>query len=153
MKMRPFTATLSAALAVATMLPSDANAGWTPLPLLNDTLTFTVSSARACKTMVSSAYGPLWRINYQVFRIGDRVKSITVYSLRHPAQTLVNVQTNDQWWGAIAGTGGNVYASVFFDDRFNFKVDYTRPVWSNQFGMWINGSGIAQLKPAEIANC
>lgn len=154
MNTRPFTAVLSAALAVAAVLPSNANAAWTPLPLWNDTLTFAVSSARVCKTMVNSPYGPLWRVNFQVFRISDRVKSISAYTIRHPAQTLVNIQSNDQWlYGVVAGTGNNVYASIYFDDRFQFDVSYTRPIWSTQFGTLINGSTVASLKPAEIANC
>jgi hypothetical protein len=152
---RPLVTTFSAAvLAVAVLLPSDADAAWTALPLWNNTLKQTVSSARVCKTMVNSPYGALWRVNYQVFRIEDRVKRITTYAIRYPAKTFLNIESNEQWlYGVVSGTGGNVYASVFFDDRFDFQVDYTRPIWDSQFGSWIGGSGIASLKPSEIANC
>lgn len=139
----------SAVLLAAMLAPNAAHAGWTQLPLWNAELQQNVSSARACKTRVDSIYGPLWRINFQVFRKNGNAHSITAMSIRSGVGTVNNQQTNDKWLhGVVAGTGNNVYASLLHDDVFWFAVNWSQPINGFQTVFFTRGS-----RPGAIATC
>lgn len=137
----------------ACLSPQAARAAWTALPIPPGIDAY-VAEARACKRSLSSIYGPLWSVNYQVFRRDPRANAITVYSLRLPAVSVNSSQRNYNWlYGSVAGTGNQVYASPFYDDRFNFHIEFSSQVYFAAANKWISGIGIAYLKPSQIANC
>lgn len=142
--MRPcprILATLATLAGLALSAPI-ARAAWTALPI-PAAIAGQVDTARVCKTAVNSAYGLLWRANFQVFRKSTRASSIWVSVVRQSNGTLMHQQRNDQWlYGVVAGTGGQVYASPFQPDQF-------------QFGVSVDGNAhfLGSAYPPAVATC
>lgn len=131
-----------AVLCLALTAPSVAKAGWTNIPIAPPLAPY--ASARACKTADTGPYGPVWRINYQVFRNNTGITAIqaTTYRFNTSPPSYVNSGYNNQWlYGTVAGTGGAV-GSQLFDDRFYFTVFST-----------VGTSTTGPILPSQIANC
>lgn len=131
-----------AVLCLALTVPSVAKAGWTNIPVAPPLAPY--ASARACKTGENGPYGPVWKINYQVFRNSTAVTAIqaTTYRFNYNPPSYVNSGYNNQWlYGTVAGTGGAV-GSQLFDDRYYFTV-------FSSFGTSTTGP----ILPSQIANC
>lgn len=131
-----------AVFCLALTAPSVAKAGWTNIPVAPPLAPY--ASARACKTADTGPFGPVWRINYQVFRNSTAVTAIqaTTYRFSNNPPSYVNSGYNNQWlYGTVAGTGGAV-GSQLFDDRYYFTVFST-------LGTSVTGP----IQPSQIANC
>jgi hypothetical protein len=131
-----------ALLCAALSVPSVASAGWTSIPVAPALAPY--ASARACKTSEGGAFGPVWRINYQVFRNNTLVTAMqaTTYRYNSNPPAFVNSGYNNNWlFGTVAGTGGAV-GSQLFDDRYFFTVFST-----------LGTSTAGPILPSQIANC
>lgn len=129
-------------LCAAISVPSVASAGWTNIPVAPPLSSF--ASARACKTGANGPYGPVWNINYQVFRNNAVITAIEARTYRYNTNppAFVNRGFNNNWLnGTIAGTGGAV-GSQLFDDRYFFYVHS-----GSTFSIF------GPVFPGQIANC
>jgi hypothetical protein len=147
----------STALAVLVLgiFSPQAAAGWTAVPVRSGLQPY-VDSARVCKRTIGSPYGPLYTVNYQVFRKRTELKTIGAFSYRltNGQVQYLHTQTNSQWlYGVVSGTGDIVYTSPFHNDNYGFEVRFSPAVWDSELGIVIGGATLAQFHPSQIADC
>lgn len=146
--MKTTTVLCGALFTICGALAAPAQAGWTYLPLPGDDGNY-VATARACKYQVSSAYGPLWRATFNVARRGTFVETITATTYRFSGGNVSTVHSfsNSTWLNRSNASTTHAYASVFYDDRWQFTAN------SSVFNFRLFNFGGLIYSPSMIANC
>ena len=82
----------------------------------------------ACKTAVSSPYGPLWKIKTLSidYNNSGSQQGIGVYANVNRNGQIVNSATSSSWWNGMVVTD-SMYASQLFDDRVYIQGAYYGP--------------------------
>jgi hypothetical protein len=108
------------------------------------------------KRTIGSIYGPLYTVNYQVFRKRAETKTIAAFSYRvtNGQVQYLHTQANSQWlYGVVSGTGDVVYTSPFYNDNYGFEVRFSPAIWDSELGVVLGGATLQVLRPSQIADC